>query len=176
MRRRLPKGQADLRGDAADVKELYDTYRIGDYLEAFEENRRRHDQGIRELNRDFLGVDAPTDVLAFSAQEGDKSFVVSPEGQQYLGDVIISYPRALAQASEMGHSLELELHLLIVHGMGDSNVLFQDAVQLAEKLIQEGNLFGQIYYPQENHGFVRDETWIDACRRTAEWFDRYLKQ
>jgi probable rRNA maturation factor len=75
------------------------------------------DQGIRELNRDFVGVDAPTDVLAFSAQEGDSSFVVSPEGQQYLGDVIISYPRALAQASEMGHSLELELHLLIVHGL-----------------------------------------------------------
>lgn len=36
------------RGDAADVKELFETYRVGDYLVAFEENRRRHDQGIRE--------------------------------------------------------------------------------------------------------------------------------
>ena len=75
------------------------------------------DQGIRELNRDFLGVDAPTDVLAFSAQEGDKSFIVSPEAQEYLGDVIISYPRAVAQAAELGHPLDLELHLLIVHGL-----------------------------------------------------------
>ena len=75
------------------------------------------DKGIRELNRDFLGIDAPTDVLAFSAQEGDNSFVVSPEAQQYLGDVIISYPRAVAQAQEMGHALDLELHLLIVHGL-----------------------------------------------------------
>jgi uncharacterized tellurite resistance protein B-like protein len=36
------------RGDARDVDELFNSYRIGDYLEAFEENRRRQDQGVRE--------------------------------------------------------------------------------------------------------------------------------
>ncbi|MFH1843675.1 MAG: M48 family metallopeptidase [bacterium] len=36
------------RGDNNDVQELFDTYRVGDYLDTFEENRRRHDQGIRE--------------------------------------------------------------------------------------------------------------------------------
>jgi uncharacterized tellurite resistance protein B-like protein len=36
------------RGDKADVEELHKTYRIGDYLDAFEENRRRHDHGVRE--------------------------------------------------------------------------------------------------------------------------------
>lgn len=36
------------RGDAADVEELYQSYRVGDYLDTFEENRRRHDQGVRE--------------------------------------------------------------------------------------------------------------------------------
>ncbi len=36
------------RGDAADVQELFDVYRVGDYLDAFDENRRRHDHGIRE--------------------------------------------------------------------------------------------------------------------------------
>jgi len=35
-------------GDAADVKSLFELYRIGDYLDTFDENRRRHDQGIRE--------------------------------------------------------------------------------------------------------------------------------
>jgi len=35
-------------GDAADVQELHDTYRVGDYLDTFEENRRRHDRGLRE--------------------------------------------------------------------------------------------------------------------------------
>jgi len=85
-------------------------------------------------------------------------------------------PEAYRRSSPITFSGGLESHLLIVHGMVDSNVLFQDAVQLAEKLIQKGKLFGQIYYPEEDHGFVRDETWIDACRRTTEWFDLYLLQ
>ena len=59
--------------------------------------------------------------------------------------------------------------------MVDNNVLFQDAVQLTEKLIQEGKSFEHMFYPQESHGFIRDQTWIDALRRTTEWFDRYLK-
>ncbi len=75
------------------------------------------DQGIRELNRDFLGRDAPTDVLAFSAQEEAGAFVVAPEMGSYLGDVIVSYPRAVTQAEEHGHPVEDELHLLVVHGI-----------------------------------------------------------
>jgi dipeptidyl aminopeptidase/acylaminoacyl peptidase len=59
--------------------------------------------------------------------------------------------------------------------MIDDNVLFQDSVQLIEKMIQEGRDFGQAFYPQESHGFVRDETLVDAFRRTAEWMDRYLR-
>ena len=85
-------------------------------------------------------------------------------------------PEAYRRSSPIHFSGKLKNHLLIVHGIVDSNVLFQDAVQLAEKLIHEGKQFSQIYYPEENHGFVRDETWIDACRRTAEWFDRYLEE
>lgn len=75
------------------------------------------DRAIQDLNRTFLGVDAPTDVLAFSAQEGGEPFVVAPEAEAYLGDVIISYPRALAQAEEIGHSAGQEISLLIVHGL-----------------------------------------------------------
>jgi hypothetical protein len=46
----LPHNWDDIRygGDAKDVAELFETYRVGDYLDAFEENRRRHDRGIRE--------------------------------------------------------------------------------------------------------------------------------
>jgi probable rRNA maturation factor len=75
------------------------------------------DEGIRELNRDFLGRDTPTDVLAFAAQEEAGTFVVAPEAGSYLGDVIISYPRAVAQAKELGHPAEQELDLLVVHGI-----------------------------------------------------------
>ena len=75
------------------------------------------DVGIEELNRDFLGIDAPTDVLSFGAQEAAGPFVVAPEAGNYLGDVIISYPRAAAQAAEQGHPTGRELDLLVVHGL-----------------------------------------------------------
>lgn len=70
------------------------------------------DEQVRELNRLYRGVDAPTDVLAFPAGEPD------PEtGRLYLGDVILSMQRAAAQAAAGGHSLEAELQLLVVHGV-----------------------------------------------------------
>ncbi|MDZ4802665.1 MAG: S9 family peptidase [Bryobacteraceae bacterium] len=84
-------------------------------------------------------------------------------------------PEAYRRSSPIWFSNNLRDHLLIVHGMVDNNVLFQDAVQLTEKLIQEGKQFDHIYYPEESHGFVRDETWIDAFGRTAAWFERWLK-
>ena len=58
--------------------------------------------------------------------------------------------------------------------MADENVLFQDFVQLTEKLIHEGKSVDTFFYPEENHLFVRDESLKDAFRRTAAWFDRFL--
>jgi probable rRNA maturation factor len=75
------------------------------------------DPEIQRLNRDFLGIDAPTDVLAFSAQEIGDSFVAAPEAGDYLGDVIVSYPRAVGQAAELGHPVGQEINLLVVHGV-----------------------------------------------------------
>lgn len=70
------------------------------------------DTQIQVLDRDFLGKDAPTDVLSFP------SFETDPEtGRRYLGDIIISVPRAEAQSIAAGHSLEAELSLLVVHGV-----------------------------------------------------------
>lgn len=83
-------------------------------------------------------------------------------------------PEAYRRSSPIHFSAGLRDKLLIIHGMVDSNVLFQDAVQLTEKLIHEGKDFEHFYYPAEDHGFVRDETWIDALRRTTAWFDRWL--
>ncbi|HNS52168.1 MAG TPA: rRNA maturation RNase YbeY [Anaerolineae bacterium] len=75
------------------------------------------DEGIRELSRDFLGIDEPTDVLSFSAQEETEGFVAAPEVAEYLGDVIVSYPRAAAQAKEAGHTVDEEMAVLIIHGL-----------------------------------------------------------
>ena len=70
------------------------------------------DARMHDLNRTYLGVDTPTDVLSFPASETD------PEtGTQYLGDILISMPRAQAQADAAGHPLEAEVQLLVVHGV-----------------------------------------------------------
>ena len=75
---------------------------------------------VQQLNRDYRGVDEPTDVLAFYMlpQKGaDSSFALPPDGVTRLGEVIISYPQAAEQAREQGHSPERELALLVIHGI-----------------------------------------------------------
>ena len=74
------------------------------------------DQRIQELNRQFRDTDVPTDVLAFASEEGE-GFVTPPDVPAYLGDIIISYPRAVEQAVQEGHSTKNELALLVVHGI-----------------------------------------------------------
>lgn len=70
------------------------------------------DAQLQELNRQYLGSDMPTDVLSFPAEETDPD-----SGEVYLGDILISLPRATAQASAGGHPVEDELQLLAVHGV-----------------------------------------------------------
>jgi len=70
------------------------------------------DTRLHKLNMDYLGVDAPTDVLSFPASETD------PEtGVSYIGDIIISMPYATKSAEKAGHPLESEVQLLVVHGV-----------------------------------------------------------
>jgi probable rRNA maturation factor len=73
------------------------------------------DETLRALNRAYLGIDAPTDVLSFGGESPD--FVSPPDAEVYLGDVVIAYPQAQAQATAAGHPIEAELALLVVHGV-----------------------------------------------------------
>jgi probable rRNA maturation factor len=75
------------------------------------------DDEIREINREHRGIDRATDVLSFSLVEGTDEFALPPGVPRELGDVIVSYPRALAQAEEYGHSVSRELAYLVVHGV-----------------------------------------------------------
>lgn len=82
-----------------------------------------NNERIHELNRDYRGVDRPTDVLSFALNEegeGDMEiFVEESEFDDYpnmLGDIIISIPRTKEQAQDYGHSFERELGFLAVHG------------------------------------------------------------
>jgi probable rRNA maturation factor len=74
------------------------------------------DETLHELNRRYRDVDASTDVLAFP-NESKGPFVGAPGQPRYLGDVIISFPRAREQAAQAGHSVLGELQLLAVHGV-----------------------------------------------------------
>ena len=69
------------------------------------------DDGIRNLNRDYRGIDAPTDVLAFAMRDG----VDAGLHPEMLGDVAISIETATRQAGERGHAVEDEVGLLSVH-------------------------------------------------------------
>jgi probable rRNA maturation factor len=79
---------------------------------------------IRVLNKEYRNIDSPTDVLSFPLLEarngritlglGDKD---PDSGMVQLGDIIISPEKALEQASEFGHGLEVEIIFLVIHGV-----------------------------------------------------------
>jgi probable rRNA maturation factor len=70
------------------------------------------DERLQELNKQFLGIDAPTDVLSFPADELDPDTEM-----RYIGDIILSCPKAQSQALAAGVSLAEEAQLLVVHGV-----------------------------------------------------------
>jgi probable rRNA maturation factor len=65
------------------------------------------DSDVHDLNRDFLGIDSPTDVLSFPARDPSES----------LGDIAISWQRARLQAAAFGHAIETEIEILLLHGL-----------------------------------------------------------
>ncbi len=71
------------------------------------------DRRIRQLNRDYLSRNGPTDVLAFSQREGEGGDV----NPSVLGDVVISTETASRQAAERGMRIEEEMDVLLVHGI-----------------------------------------------------------
>ncbi len=72
------------------------------------------DSHMTELNREYRGIDAPTDVLAFPQHEGENTDLMN---LNVLGDVVISLETAEHQAITEKHSLEEEVAFLTVHGV-----------------------------------------------------------
>jgi probable rRNA maturation factor len=86
------------------------------------------DAAIRRLNRRFLGLDRPTDVLSFPANRlraragrgrfrHPASAILDRAVRHYIGDVVISVDRARVQARAVGHPARTEIALLTVHGL-----------------------------------------------------------
>ncbi|MBI1805250.1 MAG: S9 family peptidase [Ignavibacteria bacterium] len=83
-------------------------------------------------------------------------------------------PDAYKKSSPLTFADSLKKPLLILHGMVDDNVFFQDAVQLINRLQKAGKKFEVMMYPDEAHSFTQPESWYDEYSRIEEFFDRYL--
>ena len=71
------------------------------------------DEEIHALNREYRGMDKPTDVLSFALDEDcedeDEPELIGGPEEHLFGDIIISAETALRQAEEYGHGLEREM-------------------------------------------------------------------
>jgi rRNA maturation RNase YbeY len=65
---------------------------------------------IQKLNRSYRGKNKPTDVLSFGSPEPFRSL-------GHLGELVIALPLLKRQARELGHSAEVELRVLLAHGL-----------------------------------------------------------
>lgn len=99
---------------------------------------------IRELNKEYRKIDAPTDVLSFPMAEMLNGELLEEEGdydldeeQLMLGDIVISLQKAVEQAEEYGHSFDRELAFLAAHGvyhlLGYDHMQEDDEKRMIEK-------------------------------------------
>jgi probable rRNA maturation factor len=83
------------------------------------------DTTVHDLNREYRGVDAPTDVLSFGLgglaqpleEEPHEAFVLPDEATLEIGEIVIAYPYAARQAAAAGRAVRDEIALLVVHGV-----------------------------------------------------------
>lgn len=84
------------------------------------------DRKMHELNRKFRGIDSTTDILSFALEDPNPAslqhiprigFVAAPDKWLRLGDIVISYPQAVDDASIDGISVDEEIKTLIEHGV-----------------------------------------------------------
>jgi dipeptidyl-peptidase-4 len=81
-------------------------------------------------------------------------------------------PETYRATSPVFHADKLEGNLLLVHGMQDDNVLFQDAVWMVQKLVEAGKYFDLMIYPRDDHLLThRYESLPDLMERFAAYFE-----
>jgi len=71
---------------------------------------------MRRLNRDYRGIDAPTDVLSFAYHESGGE-TRNEHGVCHLGDVVISVETAASYARRLGLTFDREIQTLVIHGV-----------------------------------------------------------
>jgi dipeptidyl aminopeptidase/acylaminoacyl peptidase len=85
--------------------------------------------------------------------------------------------KAYRQSSPIYFANGLKGNLLMLHGMVDQNVNFQDIVRLTQKLIElHKENWSLAPYPVEDHGFVQPSSWTDEYKRIFKLFEETLKR
>ena len=112
------------------------------------------DEEIHTLNKEYRNVDRPTDVLSFALNEGDEEpEIIGQEGENLLGDIIISAQTATRQGEEFGHGLTREVVYLAVHGclhlLGYDHMIEEDKVVMRKR---EEGILRQIDLSEEFFG------------------------
>lgn len=81
-----------------------------------------------------------------------------------------------ANSSPLTYADSLTKPVILLHGLIDNNVGFQDVAHYIERLIQSGNEnFEMMMYPTERHSFRDPDAWYDEYRRIYEFFERELR-
>jgi dipeptidyl aminopeptidase/acylaminoacyl peptidase len=97
----------------------------------------------------------------------------------YTSDILnvpTNDPEAYKVSSPIYFADGLKGHLLICHGMVDTNVFFQDSVRLVQRLIELRKSNWEFEpYPVENHGFTEETSWADEYKRILRVFETYLR-
>jgi dipeptidyl aminopeptidase/acylaminoacyl peptidase len=86
-------------------------------------------------------------------------------------------PEAYRKSSPIYFAENLKNPLVMLHGMVDDNVQFQDVVRLSQRFIELGKKDWDLaVYPMEAHGFKESYSWYDEYRRIFELFEENLKK
>jgi dipeptidyl-peptidase 4 len=84
-------------------------------------------------------------------------------------------PEVFRATSPVFHADGLQDNLLIIHGLQDDNVLFQDAAWMIQKLIEAKKYFDLMIYPRDDHGlYLRRESLPDCMERIAAYFEEHM--
>ena len=99
-----------------------------------------NNERIHEINKEYRGIDRPTDVISFALEEGENYEVK----ERMLGDIYISIDKVYEQAKEYNHSIKRELFFLVTHGflhlLGYDHMKKEDEeimFPLQEKILEE---------------------------------------
>ena len=139
-----PEIEENVRAAAEKVGELYGVEN-GEVSVTLTDNAYIH-----TLNREYRGIDRPTDVLSFALNESDEPEVADGPDVNVLGDLIISVERAKEQAADYGHSVKREIAFLTVHGM--LHLLGYDHMEEEDRIEMEN----EQRYVMEQLGISRD--------------------